>query len=156
MNNMRNIFPIACLIALFFLFSNSIFAQGSPNQTLKIGYYTAGKSYIVSNLKVSDGKVTAYFFAWDKFPRSVLIDTLLYNEHDGKWYGDVSVVYAYNKYHYIQITKDTVIFEKNSGGNWSKFPMKIMRSRRSDIDEQAVIDDYVRCGIANKKKYEGF
>lgn len=99
------------LIFQFATLMGCLYAVGQNKLTTKIQdgyYYGSDKLFNIAFLKMMKDTAIADFIVFQKFPRAVLTDTLLYNVANNIWLGRKSKLYQKKgKYHLATLTDST-------------------------------------------------
>jgi hypothetical protein len=102
--------PFICLLVI------SIYGWGQkelkiPGGKIPDGYYMSTNGFfLLTYVKVSEGKVYADYVFRDKFPRDLYSETLLPAGSDSSYVGPASRLYVENGKYYITVEKKKTIF----------------------------------------------
>jgi hypothetical protein len=120
-----NIFKIILLLLpLFGIRQKSIYF----NRELPNGCYKGAGSFVVLYVKINNDTSIVDIINWDKFPRNLFVDTLLYNYSNKRWEAKVCYLYAERNNCYINS------FEASAQKSLSNAIININKVRARSVD----------------------
>jgi len=124
-------FQLVLLMNCFYFFDKNHISSNIPS-----GYYHGSGVFVV----VNNDTAIADFIFFQKYPRELMTDTLLYNESNHNWLGESSTLYEKKGKYYIRINDKSSLFYRK----------KDIRIKQDENYYKNHIDEYKNLAVLHK------